>query len=135
MKQFGLGFNIEAMNRLVERVIDFAVGFAYTRKGDFRSRNARCSRAAKLAFGDDIHSGAKSCEGFQNGLIGIGLHRVANKGIYTGKSTCEDFVVSFKLGCRIAIERRFHGSGDRADIDVLNMQKLVAIRKCRHYKP
>ena len=34
-KQFGLRLDIEAMDRLIERVIDFAVGFANTGKGNF----------------------------------------------------------------------------------------------------
>ena len=116
----------------VERESHFRLRFANARKGDFSGRNACRQRAAEFAFGDDIHAGAEPGQGFENGLVGIGFHGIADQMRHAGESLIEHLVVAGERRRRIAIKRRANRRRELGEIDILGMHDAVLHREVMH---
>ena len=66
-------------NALLQAKGHFAGGLADAGKDDLAAGNAGGQGAAQLAFGDHIHAGAEIGHGLDHGLVGIGLHGIADE--------------------------------------------------------
>ena len=124
--ELGLRFHIEGEDALLEREGHLVLGLADAGEGDSVGRDANGERAAKLAFGDDVHAGAKPRQRGQHAEIGVGLDRVAHLGVGAGKGVGEDAIVALERRRRIAIEGRADRVGDVGEADILGMEDARA---------
>jgi hypothetical protein len=60
--------------------------------------------AAQLAFGNDIGTGPEGGEEAQNGEVGIGLDRVADQRLLSGKSIGKTLVLGSEGRCGIKVK-------------------------------
>ena len=130
--QFRLRFDIEACDSGTQRQRHLVAGLADAGKCDAFARHAGRQRAPQFAFGDDIHACAAAGERADHGLIGIGLHRVANSDVQTREGVAEYLVVPLDGRRRIAIEGRADFVGQRGDVDVFGKETPVAIVEMPH---
>ena len=87
--QFGFGFDVDAEDALLNRKRQFTRGFADAGEHDLVRRDTGGTGAQELAPGYDVGAGAEPRQRCDHGLIGIGLHRVANQRIDVGEGPRE----------------------------------------------
>ena len=120
--KFGLRFNVESENAGFECERHLLSGLSDAGEGDAVSRHMDRERAAELAFGHHVHTGAERGQRGEHAEIGVGLDRVADERIRgRGKGVGEDPVVALKGRRRIAIKGRADGLGQRGKVDILGM--------------
>ncbi|MNR98469.1 hypothetical protein D3C72_296750 [compost metagenome] len=132
--QFRFGFDVETVDAGFQREVHFADRLADAGKHDAVGRNAGRQRAAQFAARNDIDTGAKAAECLQHGLVGIGLHGVADHGVDIGKRCGEDLVMALQRCRRIDVERGSNSLGDVANVDVFGVQHAVDILEMVHVR-
>ena len=130
--QLGLGFDVEAVDARGEREIHLARRLADAGKHDPGRRDAGCQRAPQLAFGHHVGAGAELAEQLDDGLVGIGLHGVADERVEAGERLAEDVEVACQRRRRIAVERRADRAGDLRQRHVFGAEHAVAIVEMVH---
>ena len=101
-------------------------------KGDAVARHARLHRAEQFAARHHVHAGAQSGQRRQHGLVGIGLHRVADERRQRREGFGEDAVMALDRRRRIAIEGRADLVGDARQRHVFGKERAVAIGEMMH---
>ena len=130
--EFGLGFDVETENPGAQSRLDLPRGLADAGEGDFSRRHAGFERARQFAAGDHVHAGPERGQEREHGLIGIGLHRVADERVEPVERLGEDREMAADRRGRIAVERRFDARGQRRQGDVLGVQHAVPIGEMMH---
>ena len=95
-------------------------------------RDAGRQRAAQLAFRHHVGAGAELAEQLDDGLVGIGLHGVADQCVEAGERLAEDVEMAGQRGRRIAIERRAHRARDLRQRHVFGAKHAVAVVEMVH---
>ncbi len=130
--ELGLGFDVETENPGVQRRLDLSRGLADAGEGDFSRSHAGFQRARQFAAGHHVHAGPERGQQRQHGLIGIGLHRVADQRVEPVERLGEDREMAADGRGRIAVERRFDIFGQRRQGDVLGVEHAVLISEMMH---
>jgi len=130
--QFRFGLDIETGDTLAQRQRHFTRRLADAREHDLAGRDTGSKRPAQLTFRHDVHARTLLRHGADDGLIGIGLHRVADQVIGAGKSIVHHLEVAFQRGGGIAVERRSNLIGQHLKIDVFGVEHAIAISKMMH---
>ena len=130
--EFGLGFDVDAENALLDRERQFFRGLADTGKHDLFRRDAGFACAQKFAGGDHIGAGAEPRERGDHGLVGVRLHRVADERVDIGEGAREYAVVPLDSRARIAVEGRADGVRHSRQLDGLGVQRAVQIGEVMH---
>ena len=89
-------------------------------------------RTLEFAFGDHVGAGANPSQGCDHGLVGICLHRVADKRAHARERVGEHAVMPFYGRGRVAIEGRADLLGDGGEIHRLVVERAVAIDEVMH---
>ena len=121
--EFRLGFDVEAVDAGGQREVHLARRLADAGEHDLLGRDAGGQRAAQFAFRDHVRAGAEAGQRLQHGLVGIGLHRVADQRVDVGEGLGKDLVMALQRRRRIAIEGRADGLGDFGDRHVFGVKR------------
>ena len=130
--EFGLGFDVETENPGAQSRLDLSHGLADAGEGDFARSHPSLQRARQFAAGHNVHSGPERGQQRQHGLIGIGLHRIADERVEPVERLGEDREMAADGRGRIAVERRFDAFGQRRQGDVLGVQHAIPIGEMMH---
>ncbi len=130
--EFGDQFDIEAQDVRRETGIEFLRLLAYARKHDLLRRHAGLQRPGEFAARNHIGARAQTRERCDNGLVGIGLERIADQRIDIGEGRRKDVVVPLKRGSGIAIEGGADRLRNRAHRHVLGEEFAVPVFEMVH---
>ena len=118
-----LRLDVEGEDAGIERERHLGLRLADAREHDLLRCDTDFERAAKLAFGHDVHAGALAREGGEHAEIGVGLDRIADKRArHVGKRVSEHRVMAFERRRRVAIEGRADLIGKRCEVDLLGVE-------------
>src|SRR5258706_8869304 len=135
MLQLAGRFDVEAMDRKLERLRHFGIGLANSGEHDL-GRIAACSNYPRqFAARHDVEAAAESREQIDDAKIRIGLHRVADEVRDAGEGGVDLAIRALEGGAGIDEAR---GSVPRRDVrerDRFDGEFAVTIRECGHYFP
>ncbi len=112
MIEFAGRFDVEAVDRMVERLRHFGVGLADAGKHDPCRIAARRDHARQLAARYDVKPAAEPREQVEHAQIRIGLYRVADEMRDAGERRVELAKRAFKRGARVDEARGSKPCGD-----------------------
>jgi hypothetical protein len=120
------------MNAGFQRKIHLPRCLADAGEDDLRRRDARRQRPAQFAFGHNIRACAEPGQRLDDGLIGIGLHRIADQRVEAGKAFGKDPIVALERCGRIAVEWRADFGRDVRDRHIFGVQRAVPVFEMVH---
>ena len=110
--QFSFTLDVEAVNALLQRVLDFVARFAHAGERAF-GRIAACREHTKeLAAGNDVEACARTYEQFQDRAIRVRLDRIANEVIQRRERGVESCVVIENCPRAVDVSRRAEFRGN-----------------------
>jgi hypothetical protein len=130
--EFSFRFDIDAKNSFIDGRCKFGSGFADAGEHDLLRRNAGKARALEFAARYDVSAGTKLRECCKDRLIGVGLHRIADKRAHVGKRIRKNLIVTREGRGRVTVKRRTDLGSERIEVHRLGVQHAVAIGKVVH---
>src|SRR5262249_11338497 len=88
---------------------------------------------SELPAGDDVDARAQIDEGFEDGQVAVGLHRVANNRVQRRKGLLDLGEMVSDRVVAVQIKRRAHAGGHRRNLHVLAEQLAVFKFEIMHY--
>ena len=135
--QFGGGFDVEAEDAGVERLLHFGGGLADAREHDLLRIGTGGQHALQFAAGDDVEAGAHAGEQIEDGQVGIGLDGVADQRAAAGRMGAEDVEEflqrALQGGAGINVGRRAELFGNSGQGDGFGVQDTVLQAKGAHW--
>ena len=105
-RQLGIGFDIEAVNALLQRKGDFLLGLTDSSKDAFARITAGGNNPLDFTRTDRIKPAPEIGEGADHSQVGVGLHGEADQVIQGRQCGIELGVVVGQGGLRIDVKRR-----------------------------
>ena len=130
--QLGLGFAVEAVNAGLEGELDLGLGLADAGEDALGGVAAGGDDAAQLAFADGVEAAAGVGEHAHDGLVGVGLHRVADEVVERGEGVVELVEVVLEGGLRIDVEGRAVLLHERRDGDAFTTELFADVANRMH---
>src|SRR6516162_9996462 len=106
-----LRLDIDAQDAGIDRSGEFGRALPDAGEHDPVGRNAGGERALEFSARHNVGPGTEPRQGGDHGLIGVGLHGVANERAHVGERVAENPIVALKRGGGIAVERRADARG------------------------
>ena len=129
-----LALDVELTNAARQSQFDLFAGFADAGKDDPVARHACRLGPAVFPARDHIHPRARLRQRAQHGLVGIGLHRVADQMIHPRKRVVKKMKMPQQRCGGIDIDRRADRGGNLGQAYVFGMQHTVFIEKMIHLR-
>ena len=116
--QLRLGLGVEAVDALLESVLDFVAGFTNAGEGAFRGIATSLDDAVEFASRDDVKAAAELGDGVEHSDIRIRLHCKADQVVQFGQRSVQTRVMTGDGALGINIERRavLLGEGLKRDV-------------------
>ena len=130
-----LALHVELADPALERHAHLARGLAHPGKDDPVAGHACGLRAQVLAARHHVHARSERRHEPDHGLVGIGLHGVADEVRPPGQRLLEKPEMPGQRGRRIDIEGRTHLRRDVGDRDILGMEDAVTVKEMVHRRP
>src|SRR5262245_33347150 len=130
--QFSFTFDVEAVNALLQRVLNFVTGFAYARERTPDWIANRRYYTKQLATGNDVETRTRAYEQVQDRAIRVRFYRVTNEVIQRRERRVESRVVI--ENCPGAINVSWSANPFRylCQIDLFAMKAPVLVVKRMH---
>ena len=131
--ELGLRFDVEAQDVLARARKPSRACVLPTPENMIRlRRHARRAGAPQFALRRRRPCRRRAARACEHGLIGIGLHGVADERRHIGKNAREGEILLLETGARVKIDGRADLRGDIAQVDLLGVQHAVAVAKGTH---
>ena len=124
---FRFALNVKLTNTALKHQFHFSTSFAHTGKHNPISGNTCCTRASIFTSRHHIHTRTRLPQKLQNGLIGGGLHCVANQMIHAMQRVIKQLEMPQQCGGRIEIKRRANSSRNQRNTNVFGVQNAITI--------
>ena len=106
--EFGVGFDVEAMNPGRKRCAHLGLGLAHTRKHDLRGFTTGTQHALELAARNNVEAAAQAREQVEHRKVGVGLDGVAHQVVAATERRIEGAETLLDGGARVDVTRRTH---------------------------
>ena len=110
--QFSFTLDVEAVDALLQSILNFLTGFADAREGAFGRIAARREHTKQLATGNDVEAGARTYEQVQDRAIRVRFYRITNQVIQRRERRVESRVVIENCPRAVDVSRRAEFRGN-----------------------
>ena len=130
--QLGVGFDVDLPDATAQRIGQLLVRLADAREDDAGGGNVRGQRALQLTARDHVGTRALARQHAQNGLVGVGLEGVTDRG-WQVRERIGIGAVGAPQGCgRIDVERRADLAREFLERHALGLERAVADGELSH---
>ena len=130
--QLRFTLDVEAVNALLQRILDFLARFADARECALGGIAARREHTKQFAAGNDVETGARTSEQLQDRAIRVRFDRITNQVIQRRERGVKSRVMIENCARAVNISRRAEFLATRVKIDIFAMEMAVAIMKRMH---
>jgi hypothetical protein len=130
--QLFLALDVEGVDTLLQRVLDFRAGLADAGESAFARVAAGLDHAEEFAGGDDVEARVFRHQQLQHGEIGVRLHGVGDLVVDLAEGGIQAPVVVADRVCRVDVEGGAVLIGEGLEIDVLAVQRAIPVGKSVH---
>jgi len=127
--QFRRGFDVEAKNPGIQRLPHLGLALSHPREHHLARLAARREHALQFAAGDNVEPCPQAREQVEDGKIGVGLHRIADKMVAAPECLGELAITIGQRGSRINIAGSAEALRDVAQCDALGKQPVLLVMK------
>jgi hypothetical protein len=133
-QQLGLGFDVEAEDRRVQRLPDLGRALADAGEHHLGRIAAGAQHPRQLAAGDDVEAGTQARQHLQHRQVGVGLHRIADAVVQAVQRLVEGAIVAAQGGAGIDVGGRAVLRGDGGQRHILGAELAVAVVEVIHLR-